>query len=160
MLLRASGEMSGNSVDASVVTNPEAAAASGIANAPELIAFADAVVGSDEVAMATARQTLRDRLGAEALVDTAAVASNFQRMVRIADSTGIPLDGAMDMLSADLREQIGVNAYGSSANTPESGPLRRALGVLARPIAFPLMRLVTRRMKSGSAGPQRVDEDR
>ena len=147
-------------MDASAVTDPEAAAASGIAHASELIAFADAVVGDDEVAMATARQTVRDRLGAEALVDTAAVASNFERMVRIADATGIPLDGVMDVLSAELREQIGVNSYGSSANTPQAGPLRRAVGALARPIAFPLMKLATRRMRSRSAARRGVDENR
>lgn len=112
------------------------------------MAFADAVVGDDDVALATARQTVRDRLGPEQLVDVAAVAANFQRMVRIADSTGIPLDGAMDLLSAELRDEIGVHGFGSAANTPPAGPARRALGAVLRPLTMPLMKLVTRRMKS------------
>ncbi len=148
MLLRASGEISGNPVDLQVVTGSENAAASGIAHADALVAFAEAVVGDDDVALATARQTVRDRLGPEELVDVAAVAANFQRMVRIADGTGIPLDGAMDLLSADLRSEIGVDRFGSAANTPVASPARRALGTLLRPIALPLMKLVSRRMKS------------
>ena len=77
MLLRASGEISGNAVDLQVVTGSENAAASGIAHADALVAFAEAVVSDDDVALATARQTVRDRLGPEELVDVAAVAANF-----------------------------------------------------------------------------------
>lgn len=36
------------------------------------------------------------------MVDAAGVASNFERMVRIADSTGIPLDERMAALSREV----------------------------------------------------------
>jgi hypothetical protein len=149
MALRASAEVTGNEVDASAVTDPAAAERSGVAHAAELLAFADAVVaGDDASAMATARDTLQKCVTDEQLVDVAAVASNFQRMVRIADSTGIPVDAPMDLLSSDMRAELGIDAFGSAANTPPSGTLRRAIGSLLRPYAIPLMRRASQRMRS------------
>ncbi len=80
-------------VDVRAVVDDAAAQASGVRHGDALIAFADAVVRGDETARARARADVLDRLGPEELVDAAAVAANFQRMVRIADSIGIPLDG-------------------------------------------------------------------
>jgi hypothetical protein len=42
------------------------------------------------------------------VVDAAGVASNFERMVRIADSTGIQLDTRMAALSKGVRDQLGL----------------------------------------------------
>jgi len=44
------------------------------------------------------------------VVDAAGVISNFQRMVRIADATGIGL-GVFEVPSADMREALGINAF-------------------------------------------------
>ena len=56
-----------------------------------------------------------------ALVDAAAVVGNFERMVRIADGTGIPLDKPVAMVSADMREELGLDAKSVAARfTSES----------------------------------------
>ena len=48
---------------------------------------------------------------AAALVDAAGVASNFERMVRIADATGIPLDARMAALSQDVRDTLHLERF-------------------------------------------------
>ena len=48
------------------------------------------------------------------MVDAVGVASNFQRMVRIADSTGITL-GNFEAITEDIREDLGINAYARAA---------------------------------------------
>jgi hypothetical protein len=121
------------------VTDPSAAAASGVTHAEALIGFADALVGGDEEALARARARLLDEEGPEGLVDAAAVASNFERMVRIADSTGIPLDGALDVISTDLRQQLRLDRFGSSANTPGAGAAKRVMGSALRPLVRGLL---------------------
>ena len=112
-----------------------------MAHAEALVGFAEALVRRDDAALARARDEVLEKLGPGGLVDTAAVASNFQRMVRIADSTGIPLDAPLDVMTQDLRRDLGLEAFGSSANTPEPSVARLALGKLVRPIAFPAARL-------------------
>ena len=134
--------MAGTEVDLHALTDGKAAATSGVAHADVLVAFAEAVVGGDEEALADARVALLDELGPEALVDAAAVVGNFQRMVRIADSTGIPLDGAMELVTEDLRSELGLDRFGSAANTPRASRLKRSLGRALRPVVMPAMRLV------------------
>ena len=134
-------------MDARAVTDPSAAGTSGVAHAQALLAFADAVVGQDEAALAAARQALLVEMGAEALVDAAAVASNFERMVRIADGTGIPLDAPLEALSGDFRADLGVDRFGSAANTPAPGVVRRALGGVLRPVARLALRLLGARRR-------------
>ncbi len=81
-----------------------------------LIAFAEAVVGSDDVALAQAREAVITAMSAEALVDAAGVASNFERMVRIADSTGIPLDDRMAQLTKTVRDELQLERFAGSKN--------------------------------------------
>jgi hypothetical protein len=133
--------VTGVEVDVRAVTDPAAAASSGVAHAETLLAFADALVGADEAALTRARADLAERLGPEALVDAAAVASNFERMVRIADATGIPLDGPLEVMSADLRAELDLARFGSSANTPVTGRAKRLLGRALRPVMFGAIRL-------------------
>ena len=70
-----------------------------------------------------------------ALGDAAAVAANFQRMVRIADSTGIPLDTTALALSTDIRKQLDLGSFASAQNTPEDGWKVKLLSLIARPMA-------------------------
>ena len=67
-------------------------------------------------------------------------------MVRIADGIGIPLDGVMHMLSGDMRADLGIDRYGSAANTPESGVAKRALGRVLYPVAIRAMKLILPRV--------------
>ncbi len=134
------------------MTDASAAAASGVAHAEALVGFVDALVGRDEDVLERARARLLDEVGPEGLVDAAAVAANFERMVRIADSTGIPLDGPLDVMSADLRQQLHVDRFGSSANTPAAGAAKRVTGSALRPLVRGLLRLVGARRRRSRAG--------
>ncbi len=141
MLLRASSEIQGDKVDVSAITDPKAADASGIPQAGVLIAFADAVVGHDDAELDRAREAVLEELGAPGLVDSAAVASNFERMVRIADGCGIPLDPPVVMLTKDVRDDLGLDRFTSAANTPGQGFLGRSLGPVLRAVVPRLLRI-------------------
>ena len=56
------------------------------------------------------------------MVDAAGVIANFQRMVRIADGTGIPLtDNRLVALTVDLRDELGINDYPTARLAREAG---------------------------------------
>jgi hypothetical protein len=134
-----SGEIAGAPADLRAVTDP--AVESGVACGDLLLAFADALVGEDDAALERAREALLGRLGPEGLVDAAAVASSFERMVRIADGTGIPLDAPARWFAAGLRSELALDSFGSAANTP--APTRA--GLLAARALAPFSRTLLRR---------------
>ena len=111
-----------------------------MAQAGPLGAFAEALVARDELGLGRSREELLAGLGPDGFVDAAAVASNFQRMVRIADATGIPLDAPLQLLSEDLRGELGLGRFGSAANTPPSGRFGRVAGRVLRPVAQAALR--------------------
>ena len=89
----------------------EAAASSGVEHGQLLIAFAEAMVGEDDDALTHIRHAVIEALSPAAMVDAAGVASNFERMVRIADATGIPLDARMEALSHDVRDTLHLERF-------------------------------------------------
>ena len=78
-----------------------------MAHGAELVAFAEAIVTGAQT-LAQSRAAVVEALGPEAMVDAAGVASNFERMVRIADSTGIELGDLLEQASADVRDALGL----------------------------------------------------
>lgn len=106
---------------------------SGVVGGSELIEFAEAALGDEATAIRHARARVSDALGEAAMVDAAGIIANFQRMVRIADGTGIPLDPAMAAMTADLRDQLGINQYGSAGNTPAPSLIARLFAKIAKP---------------------------
>ena len=58
--------------------------------------------------LAQSRAAVVEALGPAAMVDAAGVASNFERMVRIADSTGIELGDLLEQASTDVRDALGL----------------------------------------------------
>lgn len=126
-MLRESVELAGESIDFQGLTDPSCGSIKGVPHSEELLRFADAWMGEDEAALAAARAAVADALGPEALVDAAGVASNFQRMVRIADAIGIPADPALMAVSEDLRDQLGINDYVSAANTRPPSFLKKLM---------------------------------
>ena len=78
-----------------------------MAHGAELVAFAEAIVTGDQT-LAQSRTTVVETLGPETMVDAAGVASNFERMVRIADSTGIELGDRLEHAYADVRDTLGL----------------------------------------------------
>ena len=91
----------------------EASDGGGIPQGALLAAFAEAVVGDDGDVLANARSALTDALGTDALVDASAVASMFNAIDRIADSTGIPIDEDRLAPTAEFRESLGITAFPS-----------------------------------------------
>ena len=144
-MLRESSKLEGNQADLNIITSG-LKVEGGVPVETELVNFAEAALGDDTNAISTARSQLETKLGREAMTDAAAVIANFQRMVVIADGTGIPLDPPMAMVTAGLRDELGINAYSSAEYTPNVGPFKRALGsVLGR-----FLPLLFRRMAASS----------
>ena len=50
-------------------------------------------------------------------MDAAGVAANFQRMVRIADATGIPVDNMQAELGRNVRAELGIERFPSARNS-------------------------------------------
>lgn len=120
MLLRVSGETTGTSVDLTAI-NGEVGTEPGIEHAAELVAFTEAVMGTGDEELDRARTALRSVLGDEAFVDTCAVIAAFNVVDRIADATGIPLDDPFVGITAEMRAQLDLARFRSSANTPGAG---------------------------------------
>ena len=93
------------------MTDPEVAASSGVEHGTLLLAFAEAMVGEDDDALTHVRHVVMEVLSPAAMVDAAGVASNFERMVRIADATGIPLDARMQALSQEVRDALHLERF-------------------------------------------------
>ena len=89
----------------------------GIEYGGELNAFVDAFMNHDPGELNKAREALVNTLGAAGMVEAAAVAGNFQRMVRIADCIGIPVDEFRFQASEAVREALGLNDFQSAQNT-------------------------------------------
>jgi hypothetical protein len=116
-MLRVSAEISSTNVDLQLV-NGEAGDSSGVDYANELMSFATAVASRDEGELADSRRNLLDASNAGILVDAAAVAGNFQRMVRIADAIGIPIDSdRLPMMQGEV-DQLDLRRFKSAENTP------------------------------------------
>ena len=127
-----------------------------MAHADALVVLAEALVGDDDAALAEARHRALDELGPEAFVDALAVASNFERMVRIADGTGIPLDTPMNLISEDVREELQLGRFAAAAHTPAVRAWQRPLGRVLRRLMPRILKLVGARMAKAGAqsGPR------
>ena len=140
MMLRASVELEGGKVDMNVVSGDTGTVKNSIPFGDILVEFAEAAVRLDADAIDNARGKVVENMGTDALVDAAAVVGNFQRMVRIANATGISLDTPMDILSRDLQKKLGFNKFGSAANTPDESLLHRAAGKVMGPLTRGVMK--------------------
>jgi len=107
-MLRASSETHEQSINLNAIM--DGGNSGEIEHGPELTAFAEAVVGADAALITQTRSALVNAAGDEAMIDAAGIASNFQRMVRIADSTGITL-GDFEQPTATIRESLGINEF-------------------------------------------------
>lgn len=115
-MLRESSQRSGtlDSLNLQGTVNPDAD--SGVAQGSLLTAFAEAAVRQTD-ALPGLRERIATELGPQELVDAAGIVANFQRMVRIADGCGIPLDDFTRDATDDCREELGIHEYASAANT-------------------------------------------
>lgn len=115
-MLRESSNRSGtlDSLNLQGTVNPDTD--SGVPYGSLLTAFAEAAVRRTE-ALPGLRERIAADLGVQELVDAAGIVANFQRMVRIADGCGIPLDEFTKDATDDCREDLGLHEYASAANT-------------------------------------------
>jgi len=101
-------------------------------------------VSADVHTISVARDALVSALGEAAMIDSAAVIANFQRMVRIADSTGIPLDEPVMMMTQGIRRELDINQFAAAANSPKLGALKGVLGRLLSPLAPRMLKRIAK----------------
>ena len=89
---------------------------SGVEHGEVLLRYSDAAVGHT-ANLAEAREAVNTAMGPDAVVDCAATIANFQRMVRIADGCGIPLDSFSRRESEKWREGLQIDGFRSRLNT-------------------------------------------
>ncbi|MCO4835682.1 MAG: hypothetical protein KC481_18650 [Acidimicrobiaceae bacterium] len=77
------------------------------------MSFVEACFGDGDD-LAAVRDEVTTRLGADHLIDAAAVVANFHMMTRIADATGTPLDPGTAGMSLELRNDLGLDALTSA----------------------------------------------
>ena len=116
-MLRVSATTTETDIDLQGINGDADAAAQGIPFGPELMRFAEGVATRDAAALAKARQELLDNAGPTVLVDAAGVAANFQRMVRIADSTGIPVDDMTSPMGSEVRDALALDRFAGAAHS-------------------------------------------
>jgi hypothetical protein len=147
-MLRASVEIEGTEVDYRGIADGQSAEASSVLGAGALVGLVEATLSGSGDDGHEARARVRSELGAEALVDAAAIIGNFERMTRIADATGIPLDAPVNVATETLRVELGIDRFGSAANTNAVKPWQRMLGRTLDPVARTALRWIGRRARS------------
>lgn len=111
MLLRESSERAELDADLQIVRGEAANPDGGIPNGAALRRFAEALVtGSPE--LAAARSALCEAVGPERAAHAAAVVACFDGINRVADATGIKLDGVVETRAGDLNERLGLSEQG------------------------------------------------
>ncbi len=147
-MLRVSVETEGAEVDYRGIVDGEGAEASSIPAAAALVGLVEASLSSEQGDGEEARARVRRELGSEALIDAAAIIGNFERMTRIADATGIPLDAPVNVATEALRVELGIDRYGSAAETASVKGWQRLLGRAIEPVVRIGLRWVGRRARA------------
>ena len=117
MMLRVSAMTTETEVDLQGVNGDAASAALGIEYGAELMSFAESLAERDESGLARSRTALRQAAGDKVLVDAAGVAANFQRMVRIADSIGIPFDNMQSDFANSIQTELNLARFASAQHS-------------------------------------------
>jgi len=120
MMLSLSAKTTETAIDLHMVNGSSARDAQGIPYADELASFAEAIAQRDTAKIERTRNELARVAGDRIMVDAAAVAANFQRMVRIADSMGIPIDEKNVESGAGIRQELDLGRFASAQNTPSA----------------------------------------
>jgi len=114
-----SSEALGLVVDYERVLDPQHLGDVGVPHSPELLAFTNAVmIGTPD--LETARAQLSRAVGSDGLLEAAATIAVFNGLVRVADGTGIQLDGGVFAVSAGDRARLGIDSFAGAANSGSS----------------------------------------
>lgn len=139
--------MTGQEVDLRLAVEGSNGSDGGVAHGALLSNFATAAVTFDDPALERTRREILDKLGPEELVDAAALVAHYEKMDRIADATGLPLDAPMQVLGGELRDSLGIGKFTSAQNTKTAGSVVRALQRTLRAIMFPALKYMANRSK-------------
>ena len=104
-------------------------AAIGVPHAVALIAFGEAMLRGDAWRQGLARDAIYRDLGAEALVDAAAIVASFNAVVKLADGSGIPLEDFKQQATADLRDELGLERLNRGAGAASVAGVDSVAGV-------------------------------
>ena len=104
--LRWSGEVHGYDIKIEGIADPTIDV--GVPGGLALVGLVDRMVEGDISASQRARATVLQELGAESLVDAAAVFGNFEMMNRVAEGTGIPLPPQAVERQAEMMQTLGL----------------------------------------------------
>jgi hypothetical protein len=116
-MLRVSATVTETAVDINMINGERKEDISDLEYGEELMKFAETLASRNETDLADARTQLLNIAGQQVLVDAAGVAANFQRMVRIADSMGIPVDTKDSELSNKIRQDLDLYRFTSAENS-------------------------------------------
>ena len=116
MLLRESGKAIESTYELRGIT--DISLNTGVENEDVLLAFANAIWGTDRTGLDSARDALFERMGPGAVVEASITAANFGMVDRIANAIGIPLDVVAESRTADFRAALGIDRFPSARNTP------------------------------------------
>jgi AhpD family alkylhydroperoxidase len=114
-VLQLSGQAAGENYDVGAVVAAQLEDG-GVAHGKLLLEFGEAVLGTDDDRLATARQELADAIGSAAFVDACGVVASFNSIVRVANATGIPLEEFKQVPTRQMREQLGFSGFRSAEN--------------------------------------------
>ncbi|MDG1114350.1 MAG: hypothetical protein P8N63_11335 [Pseudomonadales bacterium] len=112
-----SAKLAGDTVDLTALTGASDTKDAGVKHGALLLAFAEAVMSRGSSTLTMARDALEQASSAGIVIEAAGVAANFQRMVRIADATGIPVDDMASELGSTIREELGLYVFEGAANS-------------------------------------------
>ena len=120
MMLSLSANTTETAIDLQMVNGSAASDSQGIPFAGELVNFAEAIAERDSEKIDRTRDELIQVASEVVMVDAAAVAANFQRMVRIADAMGIPIDDKNVEAGAGVRQELDLGRFATAQNTPSA----------------------------------------
>lgn len=94
--------------------------------------------------MRSARTELLDAVGPAGLVDAAGVVGNRERMNRVALGAGLKLDPPAMILSATVRDELGLHDLDSAKGVKPPGLFAKLLARTAIPLSFKFMSILNR----------------
>ncbi|NJO23191.1 MAG: hypothetical protein HC868_09895 [Sphingomonadales bacterium] len=109
-MLRESSTATGESYDLTAIVG-SGGADGGVPNGMVLVAFVDAVLGSDEGQCSDLRDNVRHAVGDAGFVDVCATIASFNAVVKLADGTGIPLEDWKENRTRDIRDALSIDAF-------------------------------------------------
>jgi len=107
--LRASALQEDTEVNLNAVTDDSLDV--GVPHSDLLRELTETTIRREWEALTEVREKAVSAMGLQETTDALTVAAAFNGITRVADSTGIPLDDATDAVTADMREETGIQEF-------------------------------------------------